>query len=188
MSNPFSLLFGKPPAEVIGREPQADLIVSEFTSEDPVTQINMISGVRGSGKTVFLTQIAKSLKEKEDWIVIDLNPDRDLLESFAAKLNSEKNLAAIFERARINLSLFGIGIGIEGEPPVADIEEALMKMLSSIKKHGKRVLVTIDEASNTKSMRAFVSAYQIFLRNDLPVFLLMTGFIKTSTASEMQIH
>ena len=178
MSNPFSLLFGKPPAEVIERGPQADLIISDFTSVSPTTQINMISGVRGSGKTVFLTQIASRLREKEDWIVIDLNPDRDLLQSFAAKLNSEKTLARIFERAKINLSMFGIGIGIEGEPPVADIEEALTKMLHSLKKHGKRVLVTIDEASNTKAMREFISAYQIFLRNDLPVFLLMTGLYK----------
>lgn len=178
MANPFSLLFGKPPIEIIERAPQADLIISDFTSEHPSTQINMISGVRGSGKTVFLTQIANRLREKEDWIVIDLNPDRELLESFAAKLNSEKVLSGIFERAKINLSLFGIGIGIEGEPPVADIEEALTKMLLSIKKHGKRVLVTIDEASNTKNMREFISAYQIFLRNDLPVFLLMTGLYK----------
>ena len=176
MSNPFSLLFGKPPAEVIERGPQADLIISDFTSVSPTTQINMISGVRGSGKTVFLTQIASRLREKEDWIVIDLNPDRDLLQSFAAKLNSEKTLARIFERAKINLSMFGIGIGIEGEPPVADIEEALTKMLHSLKKHGKRVLVTIDEASNTKAMREFISAYQILLRG-LFIMIRFAGII-----------
>ena len=178
MANTFSLLFGKPPLEIIERKPQADYIISDFESDIPSNQINMISGVRGSGKTVFMTEIAKHFRGKKDWIVIDLNPDRDLLTSLAAKLNSEKTLANLFQRAKINLSMFGIGIGIDGEPPLVDIEEALMKMLGSIKKSGKKVLVTIDEVSNTKDMRVFVSAFQIFIRNELPIFLLMTGLYK----------
>lgn len=51
-------------------------------------------------------------------------------------------------------------------------------MLYSIKKHNQRVLVTIDEVTNSKDMRAFTSSYQIFLREELPVFLLMTGLYK----------
>lgn len=53
-----------------------------------------------------------------------------------------------------------------------------MMMLKSIKKHGKRVLTTIDEVTNSKEMRIFASAYQLFLREELPVFLLMTGLYK----------
>ena len=59
--------------------------------------------------------------------------------------------------------------------PIADIEIALGRMLETLKKHQKKVLITIDEAVNTKDMRTFISAFQIMIRNDLPVFLLMTG-------------
>lgn len=176
--NPFTLIFGKPPIEIIDRGPQIDRIVSDFSSVTPTTQINLISGVRGCGKTVFLTEVANRFRKKEDWIVIDLNPDRDLLESLVSKLYSEKRLTSLFRRARINLSFFGFGVEIAGEPPVTDIEVAVMRMLESLRKDNKRLLITIDEVTNSRQMRIFVSAFQIMLRNDLPVFLLMTGLYK----------
>ena len=48
-------------------------------------------------------------------------------------------------------------------------------MLGALKRKGKKVLITIDEVVNTKEMRLFISAFQIFLREELPVFLLMAG-------------
>ena len=42
-------------------------------------------------------------------------------------------------------------------------------------KKKKRLLITIDEVTNTKKMRIFASAFQIFVRQDYPIFLLMTG-------------
>lgn len=178
MSNPYTLVFGQPPLEVVERTVQADRIVSEFCQDRPSNYLNLITGVRGSGKTVFLTQIAKLLEKKKGWIIVNLNPQRDLLQSLASKLDSHRGLHQIFLEAEINLQAFGIGVGIKGIPPISDIEEALTRMLRSIKKHKKRVLVTIDEVVNSKDMRVFTSAYQIFLREELPVFLLMTGLYK----------
>ena len=39
----------------------------------------------------------------------------------------------------------------------------------------KKILITIDEAVCNKNMKVFSSMFQILVRNDLPVFLLMTG-------------
>ncbi|MBR0398109.1 MAG: AAA family ATPase [Eubacterium sp.] len=44
----------------------------------PVNSINLITGVRGCGKTVFVTQIADRLREKE-WIIINLKNNRRIL-------------------------------------------------------------------------------------------------------------
>lgn len=175
MSNPYTLVFGQPPLEIIERKAQADRIISEFCKDRPSNYINLVTGIRGCGKTVFVTQIANRLKEKKDWIVVNLNPQRDLLTALAAKLNSDKSLNKIFIEAQINLQALGIGIEIKGAPPITDIEEALTRMLQSIEKHKKRVLITIDEVTNSKDIRIFTSAFQIFLREGLPVFLLMTG-------------
>ncbi|MBO4494241.1 MAG: AAA family ATPase [Clostridiales bacterium] len=175
MSNPYTLVFGQPPLEIIERKAQADRVISEFCEDRPSNYINLVTGIRGSGKTVFITQIANRLKEKKDWIIVNLNPQRDLLTALAAKLNSDKSLNKIFIEAQINLQALGIGIEIKGAPPITDIEEALTRMLQSIKKHKKRVLITIDEVTNSKDIRIFTSAFQIFLREGLPVFLLMTG-------------
>ena len=175
MSNPYTLVFGQPPLEIIERKTQADRIVSEFCQEHPSNYLNLVTGIRGSGKTVFITQIANCLREKKDWIIINLNPQRELLTTLASKLNSDQVLSKIFRDAKINLQVFGIGVGIKGTSPITDIEEALIRMLRSIRKHGKRVLITIDEVTNSRDIRVFASSYQIFLREELPVFLLMTG-------------
>ena len=178
MSNPYTLVFGQAPVELIERNAQMERIISEFTADRPSNYLNMITGIRGSGKTVFITQIAKRLAERSDWIVVNLNPQRELLESLASKLASDTNMGAWFRAARINLQAFGFGLEIKGEQPVVDIEEALAKMLSAIRDKKKRLLVTVDEATNSKEMRIFASAYQLFLREELPVFLLMTGLYK----------
>ena len=97
---------------------------------------------------------------------------------FVARL-SEDALTAVsvaFPLQSIMISVsVGFGVGIKGTTPVTDIEEALIRMLRSTRKHGKRVLITIDEVTNSRDIRVFASAYQIFLREELPVFLLMTG-------------
>lgn len=173
--NPYSLLFGKEPNQMISRKVQTASVISSFVEEKPSQQIYMITGIRGCGKTVFMTEISKKISEYPDWIVVELNPERDMLTSLASKLSSENLLASYFHEAKINLSFFGFGIEIAGTKPITDIEMALAKMLESLDKHGKRVLITIDEVSNTSDMRVFAAAFQILIRKDLPVFLLMTG-------------
>ena len=48
-------------------------------------------------------------------------------------------------------------------------------MLSTLTKQGKRVLITIDEATSTPRMREFAAQFQIYLRKDYNIFLLMAG-------------
>ncbi|MDY6305415.1 MAG: ATP-binding protein [Oribacterium sp.] len=182
MGNPYSMVFGKKPGELISRNMQTDIVYDAFKADQPSQQVFVITGVRGSGKTVFMTDVSKKIAENEDFIVVELNPERDMLKSLASKLSSEHALAKIFQSAKINLSFFGIGLEVTGTVPITDIETALSKMLESLKKKGKRVLVTIDEVTNSQEMRVFASAFQIFIRQDLPVYLLMTGLYDNISA------
>lgn len=173
--NPFSLVFGKEPMSYVDRDYQSNEIFNSFTAENPVYQVCMITGVRGSGKTVMLSTIANRFREIDGWVVIDLNPERDLLTMLAAELSNRKELLELFRDARINLSFLGFGLEIDGEPPITDIVVAIRRMLGKLTKSGKKVLITIDEASSTQYMREFASQFQIFMREGLNVFLLMTG-------------
>ena len=175
MSNPFTLSFGKKPAQFISRIRQTNEIVENFMEETPSTQIYMLTGVRGSGKTVMMTTVSKLIEDDSKWIVIELNPVRDLLQSLAAKLYGIPELHALFLKAKFDFSAFGMGVSFENAPPVTDIETALGLMLGELQKEGKRLLITIDEVTNSEYIRVFVSSFQIFLRQDYPVFLLMTG-------------
>ncbi len=173
--NPYTLVFWKKPSQIISRTGQSMDIVETFDDDDPSQQIYMITGVRGSGKTVFMTEVATTLERNDDWIVVELNPEKDLLEQLASILCSQDRLARIFQKAKINLSFFGIGLVVDGVAPITNIEVAITRILESLKKDKKKLLITIDEVTNSKSMREFAAAFQIFVRKDLPTYLLMTG-------------
>ena len=178
MTNPFSLSFGKSPLENIDRPVQKTEILDAFLSNPINQQIYMITGIRGSGKTVLMTDVSRRLSKEDDWTVIELNPETDMLHSFAAKLSRVDKFSETFRSAKINLSLLGLGLAIDGGPQIADDETAISRMLDSIRKRGDRVLVAVDEVTNNENIRKFVAAFQIFIRAELPVFLLMTGLFE----------
>ena len=175
MNNPFTLSFGKKPLQYISRLSQTQQILETFQAPVPSNQIFMITGVRGSGKTVMMTNIAHELKSDDSWIVIELNPTRYLLQSLAAKIYSLPEMHARFLNARLDFSAFGLGLSVENSAPATDIENVLELMLDQIKESGKRLLITIDEVTCSEYIRIFVSSFQIFLRQEQPIFLLMTG-------------
>ena len=178
MKNPYTLMFGREPLQAIPRAVLINDIVSAFTSEPYSPNLYMVSGLRGSGKTVFMTEISKEVKKNDDWIVIELNSSGDLLTDLAAALASENYLAQMFKTAKINLSLFGIGLEVEGSVAISNIQTALTKMLETLKKHSKKLLVCIDEVTVTNEMKLFAGAFQIFIRQDLPISMIMTGLHK----------
>ena len=178
MNNPYTLVFGREPVEAIPRNVQKDEILEAFRAEPCSQQVFMISGIRGCGKTVFMTEVANELTADKNWIRVELNSSGDLLNDLAASLGSENSLAKIFKNASINLSLFGIGLEVKESVPISSLQVALTKMLESLKKHNKKVLICVDEVTVTEAMKVFAGAYQIFVRQNLPVFLLMTGLFE----------
>ena len=56
-------------------------------------------------KTVLLTTVSNEFRKMEDWIVVDLSPERDMLNALAAELSNRKELFQIFKDAKINLSI-----------------------------------------------------------------------------------
>ncbi len=140
-----------------------------------MNQIYMVTGVRGSGKTVMMTNIADILSKRDDWIVVELNATRDLLQSLASRLYAVPELHDCFLKAKLDFSAFGLGVTIENAAPVTDVEDMVAKMLDQLQKLGKRLLITIDEVVYSEQMKVFASAFQIFTRQEYPIFILMAG-------------
>ena len=175
MQNPFTLTFGRSPLESVDRPVQINEIIETFTADTINQQMFIITGVRGSGKTVMMTEISHKLRADDHWIVIELNPQTDLLSAMLSKLNSDQICTSLIKSAKIDLSFFGFGVTVEGATPITDTETAIIKILEKLQKSGKRLLITIDEMTNSESMKVFAGAFQIFVRQELPVFLLGTG-------------
>ena len=175
MENIFTVTFGQLPSSYINREHVSEKICNDFCLDFPLSHIYIISGVRGSGKTVLLTDVSKTIEKKKDWIVVDVNPNREILEQIASGIYENAHVKHLFLSKSFSFSFHGFGFSIEGETPVSNVKTILEKMLTVLKKHNQKVLITIDEASNNYHMRAFAHDFQSLLRDEYPVFTLMTG-------------
>ena len=174
-SNPFILTFGREPKQYIPRPNYFNEIEKNFLSETRPNQVYMISGLRGSGKTVLLTILTKRFNELSDWIVIDLNPEREMLDSFASQLYNSSKSKHLFVKLGISLSFRGLGVTLENNKPVEDVETSINKMMECLKKNNKKVLITIDDATNNNFIKSFSHTFQSLIRKDYEIFLLMTG-------------
>lgn len=173
--NPFAINFGLIPTQYIERDLITDEVLDALNAEQIQNPCFMLTGIRGSGKTVTMTAIERRLAEDDNWVVIDLNSEREMLQSLVAKLYDSKKYLTDFLSASVNLSKFGVGVKLDSIPPVSDVESALEIILKELQKRKKRLLITIDEVSNTKYVREFVSTFQLLIRQGLPVCLIMAG-------------
>lgn len=174
-TNPFSMTFGIEPNNFINRQETKEKILTEFSSDNPSNYVYIITGVRGSGKTVLLSNISDEFKRKNNFIVVDPFNKSNILESIASQLYENKEIKRIFTKKQISFSFHGIGLSITGDKPISSVVALLKEMLGVIKDEGKKVLITIDEVDNSQEMKEFVETYQTLLRNKYPVLLLMTG-------------
>lgn len=175
MQNPFSLAFGNSPQMEIDRASVDFDIIRDFNSEHSSSNAYMITGVRGSGKTVYMTDVCKKLRQNKDWIVIEVSPENDIIDQVAYKLAKDSDFGSYVVSAKIDLSILNVELSryVEG---TSDSKVILLeKLLKLAAKKNKRVVVAIDEALNNKYIKEFAHEFQICIRNDLPLYLIMTG-------------
>ncbi|MGN0337425.1 MAG: hypothetical protein ACI4EE_08030 [Lachnospiraceae bacterium] len=173
--NPYVISFGRIPTQYINRSLLIDNIV-EILEADPVEeQALKLTGIRGTGKTVTMTAVERRMRENDDWIVVGLKSNSNITEDLIANLYSSVGFLTDFMNAELNLSKFGIGLNIKSKSPVASLDYALKRILSEIKKKGKRILVTIDEARKTEAMIDFIQEFQLLIREEYPIYLLAAG-------------
>ena len=174
MNNPFELTFGLKPSNYISRLKQSDEIISNFKSRTGNKSF-LITGVRGTGKTVMLSHISKQFENEKNWIVIELIPNYDMLEQFASALYDSSIMNKIFNNKTFGFSFSGISFSISGEKPITNVISLIEVLLDRIKKSDKSVLIAVDEVSNNDYVKTFTQAFQLLIRKDYPIHLLMTG-------------
>lgn len=173
--NPFSLTFGKEPEAIINNVDNYETIKNNYLSKNPTSMANVITGVRGSGKTVLLNRIYNYFENLDDWIVVELNPETDMLEYLASSIYEKTNMKFKFLKKEFSFSFRGISISLSGDNPVSNVITLLEKMFDILKKKNIKVLVCIDDISNNQNVKIFVQQFQIFIRKNYELFLLMTG-------------
>ncbi len=179
-NNPFLTSFGNASDEAyINRYSEEDIIIDDFNRELSSSQVYMLAGVRGIGKTALTTYITENIaKDSKEWKVVNLSSQSNLLKTLAANLQADPILGKVFIEKKLDFSLLGIGVSIEGGTKISDEEVMIRQMLKVMKGIRKKLLVTVDEVSNTENIRKFTSSFQLYTRERLPIYLIMTGLYK----------
>ncbi len=187
INNPYTLQFSFMPPQFIERTFITNEIISNYIREVPTYRGMFITGVRGSGKTVILADIRKKISESDTWITVDINPETNLLDSLARGLYLIPELKVLFLKAKLDFSVLGIGVHLEDSVMVASNEEDAIKiMLETLKKAGKKVLVTIDEVTYGQDVARFSHALSSYAGFDYDIYVLMTGLVDNIKAIKNQ--
>ena len=173
-NNPYTLMFGKQPVQNIPRLVEMNEVLDSFLNEPANQQIYMITGIRGCGKTVFMTEVAGELKKRKEWEVLELSTSQNLLASMAEALTRENRFTQFLKRG-IGVSIAGFGVQLDSSKNSSSPLIAIRETLDALKNHKKKLLICIDEVISNDYMKEFASIFQILIREDYPIYLLMTG-------------
>lgn len=103
LSNPFKAEFGSVPKCYVPRSDLENSIYNSFMTSSTGT-MQLVTGIRGSGKTVFITRISDRIAKEKDWIVIKVNPEAMLYENVIYGLAHTLHSSGLSASLNINLS------------------------------------------------------------------------------------
>ena len=172
--NPFTLMYGIPSLSIISRDEQINKVVTSFTFNEN-NYMYLITGIRGTGKTVLLRRLYDIFSNDDNWITIDLNPQGQIITSLANRLYDTSKSRKLLDGWKISINLPYITLSKESNEQINDPELIAEKIIEKIAKSGKKVLITIDEVNITEPFKQFVNFYQSMIGKGLPLYLLMTG-------------
>lgn len=173
--NPYAVSFGRIPNQYISRSFMIDNIIESLDGDVVTEQAFKLTGTRGSGKTVTLSAIEKRLRKDPAWIVIDLKSNGEIVNDLIAALYESVPFLTRFIDANLNLTSFGISVNLSGKRPASSSSVVLKKILTEVQRKKKKVLIAIDEIRKTNAIIDFIQEFQILMRAELPVYLIVAG-------------
>lgn len=176
--NPFNPGFGKVPPIYLERSEDVDKIMSDIDNPNSPYQTTLVYGMRGAGKTAFITDISHEVQKRPNWIVVNLAMGSPLLPTLVDSIYQKADgpLKKAFQAIDgISVSAFGVTIKASKQNVTRQYQNLLEIILRKMQESGTRVLITIDEVRSTPELREFAAVYQLMLRENYPVSLIMTG-------------
>ena len=177
--NPFTPAFGSEPLFLAGREQIiSDILTGLENGPGDPNRASILSGPRGSGKTVLLTKIANEAS-RIGWVSANVTAASGMLEKILEQIehNGGEFLPAKAKKRLSEIHAFGIGFSVENVPERKSSWRLQMsKYLDLFAEHQIGVLITVDEIdANQKEMIKLVADFQHFVRERREVALLMAG-------------
>ena len=152
-----------------------DTITNLLEADPAAEQAFKLTGISGAGRTMTITTIERRMEENDQWVVVGLSSENNIIKDLVANLYNKIPFLSDYVNAELNLSKFGVGLNNSTKNPVASLDYALKKILFKIKSEEKKLLVTIKDAKNTTALVDFIQEFQMLIREDLPIYLIVAG-------------
>lgn len=185
--NPFNPTFGNVPTIFLDRDDQLKKVTRGLENFGSPYQTTLVYGLRGVGKTSFLTDVSNTMAKKNNWIVANLAVGDELIPSLLSIIYQKSNssLKKFLDSLDFRASAFGMQLSAHKEKKVNNNSRITIEnILKRLKKEKINLLVTIDEVQSTPEVKQFVTIYQLMRRENLPISLIMTGL--PDKVSELQ--
>lgn len=173
VTNPFKPTAGAEPPVLAGREK----VIRDFSdglAEGPGApgRLMRISGPRGSGKTVLLTELGEIAKD-EGWLVVDETARKGLVSAVVDRLAGSAPDASVC--ADIDLGFVKARAGVSTRECGTDLRSALAAAIARPGRKG--VLVTVDEVQDADrdDMTKIAHAVQHMIREGRDVAFVFAG-------------
>lgn len=175
LTNPFKPTAGMTPPVLMGRE----TVIQDFTDgllEGPGSpgRLMRITGPRGSGKTVLLTELGE-IAQARGWRVVDVVSDEDVCDSVVRQLRRTVRP----KNVKVNASLPFVSAEVDfgGLPDDATFREVLEHAVRNLTERGAGLLITLDEAQNVdrSAMSTIASCVQLLIRERQNIAFVFAG-------------
>ena len=177
----FHPTFGSRPAQIVGRDRE----IEEFLEglDAPVgshERCTFFIGQRGMGKTALLLELAERAQEK-DYVVALVTAyeemENDIIE--VIQRNGSKVLPKEKKRIQgVEAGAFGFSFGLtfsEATQVQYGFRSKLTLLCDKLEEYGKGVLILVDEAKTSESMRQLAITYQHLVGEEKNIAMVMAG-------------
>lgn len=178
--NPYTLQFSYLPPQYIERKVTRDEIVGNFIRDIPTYRGFFISGVRGCGKTVLLSDISNRIRENDAWIVVNVeDPESDIISTVVHHLYHNLKIRKNFLNIGVEFAVGGFTVKLDNSEKVhVDERDVLKLILEELKKNKKKLLITIDEVTLGNNLASFSHFLSSYAMEGYEIYLLMTGLME----------
>lgn len=172
--NPFRPTAGAEPPVLIGREK----VVEDFKDGliegvGAPARLMRITGPRGSGKTVLLTELG-DLAAAQDWRVVDVTAKGSIVKEIIHELERGERRGSLGVEANLGVVKVTANAPVAGDETLRDICTRIARELTEV---GTGLLITVDEIqdANPDDVRDVATTVQHLIREKLNIAFVFAG-------------
>ena len=174
--NPFNPSFGDPPKIMLTALETPEKTVQERIVNSMFDRAIFITGIRGTGKTTYLTECERIINQNPGYQVIPVANNDEIITNIATKLNEITPSHNKIKIPRLKTKYFDFEftdyVAKLTQPSKLNIIEKLIRELNQ---SNITPIISIDEISTNKEIISLIQTFNELKRHGSRIFLLMAG-------------